>query len=233
MLKKENRDLKKHAYEVIKQRLINCIYEPGSFLNESLLAADLGLSRTPVREAINRLESEGLVKILPKKGIYVTDIQLKDVFQIFQARIEIEPLALRMAAPHLPADELKKFQDIFSQDFPDVQNGFRLDTAMHLFIIEHCGNRYIIDMMHKLFDDNTKVVIASKQNLTQIHDARLEHLEIINALIDKEYDKAQRLMHTHIESCRYAALNYFYSLDLGSTDISETYKSHLPLTKPI
>lgn len=226
MPRKENRDLKKHAYDILKQRLINCIYEPGSFLNESSLAADLGLSRTPVREAINRLESEGLVKILPKKGIYVTDIQLKDVLQIFQARLEIEPVALRMAAPHLPIDELKKFQDIFSQEFPDIKNGFRLDTAMHLFIIEHCGNRYIIDMMHKLFDDNTKVVIASKQNLTQIHDARLEHLEIINTVIDKDYEKAQKLMRTHIESCRYAALNYFYSLDLNDMGTTETYKSH-------
>ena len=224
---KENRDLKKHAYDIIKDRLINCIYEPGSFLNESLLATDLGLSRTPVREAINRLESEGLVKIFPKKGIYVTDIQLKDVLQIFQARLEIEPVALRMAAPHLPLEELQKFQNTFMQEFPDMQNGFRLDTAMHLFIIEYCGNHYIIDMMHKLFDDNTKVVIASKQNLTQIHDARLEHLEIINAMIDKEYDKAQELMRAHIETCRYAALNYFYSMDLCSTSTPETYKSHL------
>ena len=68
MPKTGNRDLKNHAYQIIKERLINCIYEPGSFINESQLATDLGLSRTPVREAINRLESEGLVKVMPKKG---------------------------------------------------------------------------------------------------------------------------------------------------------------------
>lgn len=56
MPKTGNRDLKNHAYQIIKERLINCIYEPGSFINESQLATDLGLSRTPVREAINRLE---------------------------------------------------------------------------------------------------------------------------------------------------------------------------------
>ncbi len=224
---KENRDLKNHAYQIIKERLINCIYEPGSFLNESQLAADLGLSRTPVREAINRLESEGLVKIMPKKGIFVSDIQLSDVLQIFQARIEIEPVALRMAAPHLPLEELLKFQKTFTQDFQDIQNGFRLDTAMHLFIIEYCGNRYIIDMMHKLFDDNTKVVIASKQNLVQIHDARLEHLDIINTLIEKDYEKAAVLMRTHIETCRRAALDYFYSLEAYNTASPETYKYHL------
>lgn len=222
-----NRDLKNHAYQILKERLINCIYEPGSFLNEAQLAANLGLSRTPVREAINRLESEGFVKVMPKKGIYVTDIQLSDVLQIFQARIEIEPVALRMAAPHLPMDELLKFREVFTQDFPDVRNGFRLDTAMHLFIIEYCGNRYIIDMMHKVFDNNTKVVIASKQNLVQIHDARLEHLDIINSLIDRQFEKAEDLMRVHIKTCRQAALDYFYSLEAYSATPPVTYKDHL------
>lgn len=229
MPKTENRDLKNHAYQIIKERLINCIYEPGSFINESQLATDLGLSRTPVREAINRLESEGLVKVMPKKGIFVSDIQLSDVLQIFQARIEIEPVALGMAAPHLPTEELLHFRNTFSQDFPDIQNAFRLDTAMHLFIIEYCGNRYIIDMMHKLFDDNTKVVIASKQNRVQIHDARLEHLDIINTLIDKNYEKAAILMKTHIETCRRAALDYFYSMKSYNTISPETYKNHLKI----
>lgn len=222
-----NRDLKNHAYQILKERLINCIYEPGSILNEAQLAADLGLSRTPVREAINRLESDGFVKVMPKKGIYVSDIQLSDVLQIFQARIEIEPVALRMAAPHLPSDELLKFRETFTKEFSDIHNGFRLDTAMHLFIIEHCGNRYIIDMMHRLFDDNTKVVIASKQNQVQIHDARLEHLDIINTLIEKDFEKASTLMRTHIETCRRAALDYFYSLEAYSTTPPETYKTHL------
>jgi len=76
--------LKNHAYQIIKERLINCIYEPGSLINESQLATDLGLSRTPVREAINRLESEGLVKVMPKKGIFVSDIQLSDVLDLFR-----------------------------------------------------------------------------------------------------------------------------------------------------
>lgn len=222
-----NRDLKNHTYQILKERLINCVYEPGTMLNEAQLATDLGLSRTPVREAISRLEMDGFIKIIPKKGIYVSDIQLSDVLQIFQARYEIEPVALRMAAPHLPLEELYAFRDKFNGDLTDIQNGFRLDTAMHLFIIEHCGNRYMIDMMHKLFDDNTRVVIASKQNQVQIHDARMEHLEIIETLIDKEYEKAAIMMQAHIESCRRAALDYFYSIQAYSTTPPSTYKQRL------
>lgn len=222
-----NHNFKSQAYTIIKDRLINCVYEPGSFLNEAQLAADLGCSRTPVREAISRLEYDNLVTVMPKKGILVSDISLTDVQQIFQARLEIEPVTLCMAAPHLPQTELLDFQHKFSESLLDIKNSYRLDTAMHLFIIEHCGNRYLIEMMKKLFQDNTRVIISSKQNQIQIHDARLEHLEIINALLAKDTDRAMNLMKNHIESCRKAALDYFYDMQAYSATPSSVYKQVL------
>ena len=227
MPKTANKDLKNHTYCILNERLVNCIYPPGTLLNEAQLAADLGASRTPVREAISRLEMEGFVKIMPKKGIYVTDISLNDVLQIFQTRIEIEPIAVRLAAPHLPREELLAFCGKFKGEAPDIQNGFRLDTAMHLFIIEHCGNRYIIDMMHRIFDENTRVIISSKQNQVQIHDARLEHLDILNSLLDKDTERAIALMQSHIENCRKAALDYFCSIQTYMDSPSLTYKNQL------
>lgn len=222
-----NRDLKNHVYYTLKDRLVNCIYPPGSMLNEAQLATELDLSRTPIREAISRLEMDGFVKIMPKKGIYVTDILLSDVLQIFQTRIEIEPIALRMAAPHLPKKELHNFCDKFNEDLPDITNSFRLDTAMHLFIIEHCGNRYIIDMMHRIFDENTRIIISSKQNQVKIHDARLEHLEVLHDLLDEDYGRAESCMRVHIESCRHAAMDYFYHRQTLITASPDTYKKEL------
>lgn len=205
---------KNALYLELKDRLINCIYPPGSMLNELQLAEEFAVSRTPIREAIGRLEADGYVRVLPKKGIYVTDISLNNVHQIFQTRIEIEPLALRLAVPHLAMEELLMFRKRFTDEEPDISNAFRLDTAMHLFLVEHCGNRYIIEMMRKLFDDNTRIVIASKQNQVRIHDAKREHLEILNSLIEKEDpEKTARLLRTHLETCRRAALDYFYSLE--------------------
>lgn len=208
------KNLKNSTYLTLKEKLINCIYPPGTILNEIQLAEDFGLSRTPVREAISRLEMDGYVRVMPKKGIYVTDISLNDVHQIFQTRIAIEPIALKLAAPYLETDELIMFRNRFEHDTPDIINAFRLDTAMHLFIIEHCGNRYIIDMMRKLFDDNTRIVIASKQNQVRIHNAKCEHLEILDSLIAREdLEKTAALMGAHLETCRRAALDYFYSLE--------------------
>lgn len=204
-------DLKQQAYQILRQKLIYCEYKPGSLLNEAQLSEELGFSRTPIREALNRIEQEGFIRIMPKKGIFVTDISLHDVQQIFEARIQIEPVTLKMAAPSLPRDTLLQFRDLFRKDDSDVRYGFQLDTAMHLFLIDHCGNHFLIDMMHKVFDQNTRVIISSKQNRIQIHDAKQEHSEILDLLLEGEFDQAVQSMCTHIANCRKAALDFFYN----------------------
>ena len=216
--------LKQQTYQLLKDRLVDCIYPPGTILNEAQLAAELNLSRTPIREAVSKLEMEGFIKVLPKKGIYVTDITLNDVIQVFQTRIEIEPIAVRLAASRLPIEGLISFCQKFQEPAKDIQNSFRLDTAMHLFIIEHCGNHYIIDMMRSVFDQNTRIIISSKQNQAQIHDAKHEHLTILNLLIDGKYEEAEKSMRIHIEACRKAALDFFYS---GQTYTSMSNSSYI------
>ena len=201
--------LKEQTYLTLKERMVDCVYPPGSLINEAQLAADLNLSRTPIREAISKLEMEGFVQILPKKGIYVTNITFNDVIQVFQTRLEIEPIALKLAAPHLPKEGLTLFCQKFEEPVTDIHNSFRLDTAMHLFIIEHCGNKYIIDMMQRVFEENTRIIISSKQNQAHIHDAKHEHMKILNLLINDKYAEAETAMRAHIEECRRAALDYF------------------------
>jgi DNA-binding GntR family transcriptional regulator len=215
---KANQNLKDVAYFTLREKLINCEYKSGTMLNEAQLSATLGFSRTPIRQALNRIEQEGYIRILPKKGIYVTDISLNDVRQIFQVRLEVEPVALRMAGPSLPEEDLLDFRRKFLGEVKGVRADFRLDTTMHLFIIEHCGNRFIIDMMRKVFDENTRVIISSGQNELKIHDACQEHLEVVNLLLERRIDDAQDALRSHIENCKKAALDFFYNL-----------QSHAPL----
>ena len=108
-----------------------------------------------------------------------------------------------------PKEGLTLFCQKFEEPVTDIHNSFRLDTAMHLFIIEHCGNKYIIDMMQRVFEENTRIIISSKQNQAHIHDAKHEHMEILNLLINDKYAEAEAAMRTHIEECRRAALDYF------------------------
>ena len=137
---KEN--LKTRAYNALKEKIVSCEYKPGSMLNEAQLAAELNFSRTPIREAISILEMEGFLRIVPKKGILVADILLSDVVQIFQARMEIEPITLKLAGPRLPKEELEKWLHLFQTHESSVEHGYQTDTNMHLFIIRHCGNSY-------------------------------------------------------------------------------------------
>lgn len=224
---KTTKGLKEQTYQILKDRLIDCEYEPGSMLNEAQLAAEFGLSRTPIREAITRLEMEGFVRTLPKKGIYVTNLTFQDVIQVFQTRLEIEPIALRLAAHRLPKEELLVFARKFEEPVVDIQNSFRLDTAMHLFIIENCGNRYIINMMRRVFEDNTRIIISSKQNQTQIHDAKQEHLDILHLLYQDRYEEAEGKMRLHIESCRRAAMDYFCNSALSTPQQGNLYQREL------
>jgi len=212
VLKTANRDLKNLAYNFLKKKLIDCDFKPGTLLNETQLASELGFSRTPIRQALDRIEHEGFIRTLPKKGILVTEVSLNDVRQIFQVRLEIEPVALKMAGSALPEKELVKFRQRFLGEETSVPADYRLDTAMHLFIIDNCSNRFIIDMMHKVFSENTRVIISSGQHRTKIHDACREHLEILDLLLARDVDGAQQAMREHIGNCKNAALDYFYNL---------------------
>lgn len=204
-------NLKLQAYTILKDKIITCEYAPGSMLNEAQLASELGFSRTPIREAISILEMEGFLTIVPKKGILVTDILLSDIVQIFQARMEIEPVTLKMGGPHMPREEIEEWIHTFESEEPSVSQGYQTDTAMHLAIISHCNNCYIIDMMKKVFDKNMRVIICSAENKAHMQTARKEHLEILHCLMEENYDLAAVKMRSHVAGCRNAALDFFYS----------------------
>ncbi len=209
--KVENKNLKQEAYKILKQKIVSCEYPPGSMLNEAQLATELGFSRTPIREAISILEMDGFLKVVPKKGIMVTDILLNDVVQIFETRMEIEPLTLKLAGPNIPKQGLQEWKEKFLNSEGSTESGYEMDTGMHLFIIRHCYNSYLIEMMEKVFDKNTRVIIMSKQNQAHLKEALHEHLDILDCLIDSSYDVAASKMREHVAHCRNAAMEFFYS----------------------
>lgn len=201
--------LKAKAYDTIKTRLLTCEYPPDTVLNEVLLSNSLGISRTPIREAVVQLEQEGFLRIMPKKGIYVTAITVDDILQIFQSRQEIEPITLLMACPNLERETLIDFRNRFADEERSVIDSYHLDTAMHLYFIENCRNRYIVDMMHKVFDANTRIIVASKKNQLHIQESRKEHIAILDSLLEGKNEQAAEQLREHIIHCREAALDNF------------------------
>ena len=95
--------LKLQAYQYLKTKILNCEYRPNEFLNEQKLCAEMGnISRTPMRDALGRLEQEGLITILPKKGLMVSGITEEDVHSMFEMRLLVEPYALRTYGNAIP-----------------------------------------------------------------------------------------------------------------------------------
>ena len=206
--------IKNFVYETIKEKIITCTYRPGSVLNETQLASEFGLSRTPIREATTLLESEGFLQIIAKKGILVTDILLSDVAQIFQVRMEIEPLALKLSAPNITRDEILHCKKLFTSETIQSANckqNYKHDLEMHKSFVTHCNNIYIIDMMKKVFDKNMRIITYSSENKAHLQKACQDHIEILDFILKNDFDSAAEKLRSHIAECRNAAFDFFYS----------------------
>ena len=120
--------LKLQAYHYLKSRILSCEYAPSQFLNEQKLCAEMGnISRTPMRDALGRLEQEGLIAILPKKGLMVSPITDEDVHSIYEVRLLVEPYSLRVYGSLLPREELDRVDQVMLDHYykPQVNNAHR------------------------------------------------------------------------------------------------------------
>ena len=202
-----NEDLKSFAYLQIKRRLITCEYEPYSVLNEAFLSKELGVSRTPIRDAISRLEQEGLVRVVPKKGIFVSGISVLDINQMYQARELLEPFIAQNAIDNISREELEKMRDACSDSFLDEEGkGLSdLDTKLHLYLASCCNNKYFIDTMQKIWDQNTRIQFCYN-TFSRFSSAQSEHLSLISAILEGNRKLAAKVMQTHVENCRKATM---------------------------
>jgi len=220
-------NLKTIAYNEIRKRIINCEYAPGSFLNEEMLTTSLGLGRTPVRDALSRLEHEGLVEIRPKIGITVTPLNISDVNKIFEVRLLLEPYIIKNYGSRIPADSLNSYCRIFSK--PPVENyqsdggtrAFNLDAEFHAMIVTACPNEYIRGVVTQIATQNARF-----RHMTGIiYDTRLsdtfrEHLEITRACLEENWDDAAEKLRQHILTSKRSTFSMVFE-QLGITDVMQ------------
>ena len=132
--------LKHSTYEYIKNKIIHCEYEPGMFLNEELLCSEIGVSRTPVRDALSRLEQEGLINILPKKGIMISNLSINDMNMTYEFRLMLEPYILQHYGPFLDSEKLLYYYHLFSDHklLEDKELSSTADDEFHIWIVNSC-----------------------------------------------------------------------------------------------
>ena len=204
---RDARQLPLHVYQNIRQDILSLKLKPGTSLLERSLAERLGVSRTPVREALHRLEAEGLTRRYPGIGMVVAELTMREVVEAFQIREFIEPPAAAIASKVLRREELAELLQMFKQleasglDVAEKHTRHdRLDDRIHDMIIEATGNRRLIKIMGNLRGLCSRA--RSYGTPIRFHEATREHQNLIRALMDGNGKKAKTIMRRHLIEAR-------------------------------
>jgi len=206
--------LKDWAYEIIKNDILNLRIPSGAQLHIEDLAAKMEISRTPVREALLRLESEGLVRAMPRVGFFVTEITRRDLEELFEIRELLEGHAAAKAT-HLLTDEdlayLEHVLDLGIRAFEedgDLHKFLETEITFHTFLIEHSQNSRLIAMMESLRDLTYRERILSLDSRENVRQSCEEHKKILGALQQRDSKLVGRLMKEHIRNVRNRLLQF-------------------------
>lgn len=191
--------LKQQAYNIIKKKIITCEYPPNFLLNEEKLKDEIGASRTPIRDALSRLEQENLVRILPKKGIMVASLSIREINAIYEARMLVEPYAIEHYANKVGKERLEYFRKIF-RDGKEIQERiYDVDDKLHIEFINAMDNEYFQAMYERIYYQNCRLrILSGVKSEKRIEETLQEHLKIINACLEEQWQDAAEAMREHL-----------------------------------
>lgn len=204
MIRQGSASLEVRVYNEVKEALLSGQYQKGEWLTEHMLTQKLGVSRTPVRSALQRLAEDGLVSLTPNRGAVVIGIAKEDIVDIYRIRMRLEGLASAMAAEKVTQETKQKLSETvalfeFYAQRQDTERIEELDTVFHSMIYEASGSRTLQRILTDLHS-NTK---AYRTQSLCIPGRRLktleEHKEILNAILTGDAERAESLTSAHIE----------------------------------
>jgi DNA-binding GntR family transcriptional regulator len=201
------RSLGDKVFEKLKDDILYGRYQPGENLVELRISEEMGVSRTPIREAIHQLELEGLVSVVPNKGAVVSGISDKDIEDIYEIRRSIECLAARWAAMHATDGELDDIGEILDleefytarQDFPHI---LQLDSRFHQQLFQACKSKPLIHVLLHFHEYVKKARNTSLMSPGRAARALEEHKAIFHAIRSRDACLAEKLMTLHIENAK-------------------------------
>ncbi len=201
--------LKLAAYNTIKERIITCAYPPGARMNEEVLTDELGISRTPVRDALGRLEQEGLVEILPKRGLLITSITARDISALYEMRRLVEPYCIENYGSKLSAEFFDMYHSYFSAKATAPRHD--LDDRFHYAFVEVSANRYLLDLYGRMAAQNQRIRIMSGQiSQARYLETQAEHLALVEACQVGLWSQAASLSRAHLSNSQALAEKLAY-----------------------
>lgn len=201
----------KSMRELVLGELRNAIFmghiKPGDRLVETTVANSMGISRTPVREALRQLESEGLAINIPRKGTIVKGICVDDANEIYEIREVLEGLAARGACLHISRVEIRELRQIIREMDQCIKNNqeeayVHVHNRFNRIIIDSCKNKRLIDQMESIYEYLKSLRRISLLSDERKREALKEHIEIVNAIENGDEDEAEILTRKHIRSAR-------------------------------
>ena len=201
----DNYSLSARVFHLIREDILSGKYDKDEELKEKTIGEELGVSRTPVREALRQLELEGLVTIIPNKGAYVVGISQKDIKDIYDIRSRLEGLCARWATENITKEQLDELEEnIFLSDFHaskgNAEQLVELDNRVHEILYIASGSRelrHVLSDFHHYAMRVRKITLSDK---TRAVDSNNEHHQIVEALKKQDADLAEKLANWHIMS---------------------------------
>ncbi|RFU87117.1 GntR family transcriptional regulator [Streptomyces triticagri] len=192
------------VYQHVKQGVLDRRYEGGTLLTEGELATDVGVSRTPVREALLKLEVEGLLKLYPKKGALVLPVSAQEIADVVETRMLVEEHAARKALPATP-QLIARLEELLEQQREQAAAGDLgaaavTDRCFHAEIVRSGGNAILSRLYDQLRDRQLRMGVAFlNSHPDRVEKSLVEHEEILQALRDGDADAAVGAVHRHVE----------------------------------
>ena len=191
------------AYRLIKEKIITLELPPAALLDEVKLIADLGLGRTPIREALQRLALENLVVILPRRGTIVADLNMSDLQKIFEIRVELEVYGIRLAAQRATAAQIAAMDALFEDADALLRDGdnyqlIRLDHQAHRLLAQAAHNEFLEETLERLYNHVLRLWYVSLHRVQRLREAIEEHREIIACVKAGDGERAAQIMRAHI-----------------------------------
>jgi DNA-binding GntR family transcriptional regulator len=194
--------LSEKAYRLIKEKVVTLELPPASVIDEQVLMRELDLGRTPIREALQRLDSEGLVNIVPRRGTFVCDISITDLQAIFELRTVLEGFCARLAAQRVTDDQIEKMEAVL-RDLEQVHGEdhralMSLDKRFHSLLYAAADNEFLAATLDRLYDLSLRLWHLVLNHLEGVRHSIEQNGRVIAALRKGDGARAEALMQDHI-----------------------------------
>jgi DNA-binding GntR family transcriptional regulator len=196
------------AYLLIRDQIVTLKLAPGSVIEEARLRQELGLGRTPIREALQRLAHENLVSFVPHRGTFVSDINLTDLHRLTEVRTEMEGYAARLAADRATANDRGQMQALMAEldtiDGADVHMLMRLDQRIHRLVYQATRNQFLQATLEEIFNLSLRIWFLGLDRGVRIKQAVEEHRKLLDAIVSRDADGAESVMRQHVTGFEHA-----------------------------